>query len=375
MSPITFVRMRTLRKRMNELVPAQVHPQQRDARPPRTARASTSTASTQRWSATTAAQLWSDSSQSPVARRSTSTIPRALSKAARSSRSATPARNLVGEDESEPDQELAEEIEPSAGELTADGCGSGAQAVKSTVGRGGTEGFSMTEFSRQAIHQSGYLRAGFADEYDRFRPAPPAVLLDALARYAGSPEPARVVDLGSGTGLSTRAWADRADEVIGVEPNPEMRKVAERRTEQPNVRYVEAFANDTGLEPASADLVTCSQSFHWMERGPILAEAARILRPAVSSRRTTTTAVALIDPEVDAAFEAISSCGGDYRDEHKVEAGWTRTPKTGHLDAIRESGLFALHARVRRPRRDRSGSRRRSSASREASALCRNCWR
>ena len=36
------------------------------------------------------AQLCSDSSQSPVARRSKSTIPRALSNAARSSRSATP---------------------------------------------------------------------------------------------------------------------------------------------------------------------------------------------------------------------------------------------------------------------------------------------
>ena len=199
----------------------------------------------------------------------------------------------------------------------------------------------MTEFSRQAIHQSGYLRAGFADEYDRFRPAPPAVLLDALARYSGSPEPARVVDLGSGTGLSTRAWADRAGEVIGVEPNPEMRKVAERRSEQPNVRYVEAFANDTGLEPASADLVTCSQSFHWMERGPVLAEAARILREGGVFAAYDYDFPALIHPEIDAAFVAHLGFREKYRDEHRVAAGWTRRPKAGHLDAIRESGHFA----------------------------------
>jgi len=68
----------------------------------------------------------------------------------------------------------------------------------------------MTEFSRQAIRQSGYLRAGFADHYDEFRPSPPAVLLDALTRYAGPSAPRLVVDLGSGTGLSTRAWAARA---------------------------------------------------------------------------------------------------------------------------------------------------------------------
>jgi ubiquinone/menaquinone biosynthesis C-methylase UbiE len=198
----------------------------------------------------------------------------------------------------------------------------------------------MTDFSRQAIRQSGYLREGFADQYDAFRPSPPAVLLDALSRYAGSAEPARVVDLGSGTGLSTRAWADRAGEVIGVEPNPEMRTVAERR-EETNVRYVEAFASDTGLEATSADVVTCSQSFHWMDRGPVLAEAARILREGGVFAAYDYDFPPLIHPEVDAVFSAHHRLRGKYRDEHKVEAGWTRTPKSGHLEVIRESGLFA----------------------------------
>ena len=109
----------------------------------------------------------------------------------------------------------------------------------------------------------------------------------------------------------------------------------------PNVRYVEAFANDTGLEPASADLVTCSQSFHWMERGPVLAEAARILREGGVFAAYDYDASALIDPQVDSAFEAYLQLRRRYRDEYKVDAGWTRTPKTGHLDAIHESGLFA----------------------------------
>jgi SAM-dependent methyltransferase len=199
----------------------------------------------------------------------------------------------------------------------------------------------MTDFSSQAIRQSGYLRAGFADQYDAFRPSPPPVLLEALARYAGSSPLRRVVDLGSGTGLSTRAWAARADEVVGIEPNPEMRKAAEHRTTQGNVRYLEAFADRTGLEPASADLVTCSQSFHWMEQGPVLTEAARILRAGGVFAAYDYDFPALIHPEVDAAFVAHIELRRRYRDEHKVEAGWTRTPKTGHLDAIRESGLFS----------------------------------
>jgi SAM-dependent methyltransferase len=200
----------------------------------------------------------------------------------------------------------------------------------------------VTEFSREAIRQSGYLREGFADRYDAFRPAPPLVLLDALARYAGGNALERVVDLGSGTGLSTRAWAERAAEVVGVEPNPAMRGAAERRTGQRNVRYVEAFAGDTGLEAASADLVTCSQSFHWMDREPVLAEAARLLRSGGVFAAYDYDFPALIHPEVDAAFVAHLRLRRRYRDEQKVEAGWTRRPKSGHLDAIRESGLFAF---------------------------------
>jgi ubiquinone/menaquinone biosynthesis C-methylase UbiE len=200
----------------------------------------------------------------------------------------------------------------------------------------------LTEFSVQAIEQSGYLRAGFADHYDAFRPSPPDVLLDALARYSAAKELQRVVDLGAGTGLSSRAWAGRAGEVVGVEPNPKMLAVADARTEDLNVRFVEAFADDTGLEAGTADLVTCSQSFHWMDRLATLAEAARVLRPGGVFAAYDYDMPPLVHPEVDAAFSEHLLRRRRFRDEHRVEAGWTRTEKSSHLDAIRGSGLFAF---------------------------------
>jgi SAM-dependent methyltransferase len=198
----------------------------------------------------------------------------------------------------------------------------------------------MNEFSREAIRQSGYLRDGFADFYDKQRPRPPDVLLDALARYAGGGRLVLVVDLGSGTGLSARAWADRAAVVVGIEPNPAMLSVAETRTSEKNVRYVEAFADENGLADESADLVTCSQSFHWMDRGRVLAEAARVLRPGGVFAAYDYDMPPLVHPEVDAAFRDHLELRRHYRDVHRVEAGWTRMPKPGHLDAIRESGHF-----------------------------------
>jgi len=57
---------------------------------------------------------------------------------------------------------------------------------------------------------------GFADVYDAYRPRPPAVLADVLCALAGVVRPALVVDLGCGTGSSTRYWAERAGQVVGV---------------------------------------------------------------------------------------------------------------------------------------------------------------
>jgi ubiquinone/menaquinone biosynthesis C-methylase UbiE len=133
--------------------------------------------------------------------------------------------------------------------------------------------------SEELIRTAGYARVGFAQTYDRYRPSPPPALLDLLCRAAGVERPRLVVDLGCGTGLSTRAWAERAEEVVGVEPQGPMRAQAEEATDAANVRYLAAYSDATGLPDGCADLVTCSQSFHWMEPGPVLAEAARVLRP------------------------------------------------------------------------------------------------
>lgn len=200
----------------------------------------------------------------------------------------------------------------------------------------------MTESSNEAFRQSGYLREGFAEHYDVYRPHPPAVLLAVLARYAEGPPLSCVVDLGSGTGLSTRPWAELADEVVGLEPNPAMRKVATETTSNPRVRYVDGFASATGLPDSSADLVTCSQSFHWMDREETVVEAARMLRPGGAFAAYDYDAVPAIHPEIEAAVFDHLRLRARYRDESGLFAGWTRKPKEEHLDVIRASGLFTF---------------------------------
>ena len=70
---------------------------------------------------------------------------------------------------------------------------------------------------------------GEAALYDEVRPHPPGILLDICIQLAHSQQPSVVVDLGCGTGQSTTIWAERAQRVIGIEPNAQMRAQAERQ--------------------------------------------------------------------------------------------------------------------------------------------------
>jgi ubiquinone/menaquinone biosynthesis C-methylase UbiE len=194
----------------------------------------------------------------------------------------------------------------------------------------------MHKLSEELIRFSGYSREGFADTYDANRLAPPSDLLDVLTLFARTERPELVVDLGSGTGLSTRVWADRAEQAVGIEPNPAMRAEAEARTQEWNVRYVDAYAGATGLPDESADIVTCSQSFHWMEPEPTLAEAARILRPGGVFAAYDYEVPPVIHPDVDAAFERWLI----RRRELRQQFGMPISQKGEHLKRIKASGAF-----------------------------------
>jgi SAM-dependent methyltransferase len=195
----------------------------------------------------------------------------------------------------------------------------------------------VSEFSRGLIESSGYEREGFAGGYDRFRPRPPKALLDVLCRYARVERPHLVVDLGCGTGLSTRAWSGRGDRIVGVEPNPAMLAAVQSA---PGVEYRQAYAHDTGLPDSGADLVTASQSLHWMEPDPTFAEAARILRPGGVFAAYDYDWPPLVDPEVDEAFVAYRTRRADLRAKRGIQRGADRWAKHEHLERMRASGHF-----------------------------------
>lgn len=188
---------------------------------------------------------------------------------------------------------------------------------------------------------------GFGRHYDAFRPAAPAVIPELLSRYARTPVPAMVVDLGCGTGLSTRVWASRASRVVGVEPNDDMRGQAEQASAGLHgISFRSGISTATGLPDGCADIVTCSQCLHWMEPAPTFAEIARLLRSGGVFCAYDYDLAPAVDWEVENAFarlrERIKEL--EQRNGLKEPHKWD---KAGHLARMAESGRFRFTREVR----------------------------
>ena len=100
-------------------------------------------------------------------------------------------------------------------------------------------------------------------------------VVERLRRITGPMDLA--VDVGCGTGLSTRALRAVAQRVIGVDPSPAMIAQAERPE---GVTYTLGRAERLPLADDAADLIAVSQAIHWVEDRPaFFREVHRVLRP------------------------------------------------------------------------------------------------
>jgi len=200
------------------------------------------------------------------------------------------------------------------------------------------------------MRDSSDVWTGKASSYNRVRPTPPLALLDLLTQLIGMPHPALVVDVGSGTGLSTAMWGERAERVIGIEPNADMRKEATHHVEDhpyaAHIEYREGLAHQTGLPDGCADMVTAAQSFHWMEPTSTLAEIARILRPGGLFAAYDYDWPPTLHWELDRLAQEGSLRLVELVRERGLAQNLKMWSKDRHLDRIRESAHFRFTREV-----------------------------
>jgi SAM-dependent methyltransferase len=124
--------------------------------------------------------------------------------------------------------------------------------------------------------------SGLAGVYAQHRPGYPDAALDLIRERCGLGRGSLLVDVGCGTGISSRLFARRGVPVIGVEPNAEMRARAAAEPLPPGLpapEYRDGTAEATGLPDGVADVVLAAQAFHWFEPAAALREFHRVLKP------------------------------------------------------------------------------------------------
>jgi len=103
-----------------------------------------------------------------------------------------------------------------------------------------------------------------------------AVLCDMLALKTTD----RVLDVGSGDGFWTKRLAKRCGEVVGVEPDAQLREYARQLNRAKNLTYVCAAAEHLPFEDHSFDkIISISCLEHFQDPFKGLQEMARVLKP------------------------------------------------------------------------------------------------
>jgi len=146
-----------------------------------------------------------------------------------------------------------------------------------------------------------------AADYVKYRPGYPRESIDAILEGLPAASSLRAADIGAGTGISARLLGERGVHVMAIEPGAAMRNAA---APHPNVRWLAARAEATGLLNGSVDIVVCAQSFHWFQPDAAIAEFARILRAGgrlaiIWNRRSQT------DPLTRGYRDALIEVGGE----------------------------------------------------------------
>ena len=122
---------------------------------------------------------------------------------------------------------------------------------------------------------------GLAGVYAKSRPSYPDEALDFVMNHCSLTAGDHLVDVGCGTGISSRLFAEKSLRVIGLEPNADMRREAEISGVQAGSippTYRDGTAEKTGLPDKCTEAVLCAQSFHWFNAELALTEFHRILR-------------------------------------------------------------------------------------------------
>jgi len=115
--------------------------------------------------------------------------------------------------------------------------------------------------------------------YDEVRPGYPPGVFEAIDRAVHARHPARVLEIGAGTGQFTIGIAPRGYSIVALEPGELLATILRRKVAPyPNVEVRTVTFEDWSLQEGGFDVVVAAQSFHWIDAHVGLRRAAQALR-------------------------------------------------------------------------------------------------
>jgi SAM-dependent methyltransferase len=134
----------------------------------------------------------------------------------------------------------------------------------------------MSDLWKLASRRSKEFDAS-AVAYDRYRPRYPDELIDDIIELGEVPPEARTVEIGAGTGIATAPLVDRGLQVIGIEPSPSMRALAQEKLGN-RARFVAGRFEDWPSTDG-VDLIVAFSAWHWVDPSTGVDLAAHLLAP------------------------------------------------------------------------------------------------
>lgn len=113
--------------------------------------------------------------------------------------------------------------------------------------------------------------------YHKFRPPYPDEMKESILSYVGD-QRSLVLDIGAGTGISTKMWLADFKEVVALEPDKAMVETLKSEIQATNLSVVSDAAEMSKFKPDTIDLINCACSYHWLDTASFLEKSAVELR-------------------------------------------------------------------------------------------------
>jgi ubiquinone/menaquinone biosynthesis C-methylase UbiE len=162
-----------------------------------------------------------------------------------------------------------------------------------------------------------------ASDYSKFRPHYPEELFVWLASQVS--EKKAVWDCGTGNGQAAVQWSRYFERVYATDPSSS--QIAKAIASE-NISYRVGSAEASGLQPASVNLTSVAQAYHWFDHTKFFEEVRRVSKPGAIVA-VWSYDLAKITPEVDAAvYELYEDILASYWEPERksVEQGYKNLP-------------------------------------------------